>query len=995
MYSQALHNHLRRLDDLSNTDGMAQNLANESLACYLNVIARLTGGTSTPPSDLLETTIRLLLISDGLARLEPNPTLGGIHYLAGMGLEQSGILLSRASSLREYATSTPLSDEFWYRLLLALMHYLAGGYRVQARSVANRLEDIAGQSGKEEYQYFARIVMHFLRGKPAELEAVLRSNNQEQNVQKAHLRRLLNHVTARKAILLERLGWNDIAQWAEGRSLSQSAADFWQKYLAGLDRRGITTFTQEQLGEDNNFGWLQAVNDLLVVLPTGSGKTIIGELRTALTLAVGKQVIWILPTRALVRQTTTAMRRAFSGLDVTIDELPTTEDPIPLFVDEIGEARHIAVTTPEKLFALVRANPDAVNNVGLLVFDEAQKLNDPNRSVTIEMVMHRLHKQVDDCNYVLLTAFDELLESLKIFTGELLGREPVVLHSENRPTRRIYGVLTYEGRSPQCFPKILVYPPQLQAIDGQTKKPHIISFPKPLPKTAQNKPLEMTKRFLKPAVGRPLRTVVFVSRTDSTETQALNLASSKNPVALPNSSLARLRLELGRESVIQQTGPHGVVPHHGRLTPLEQSLAEQWVRDGVVNTVVATTTLADGINLPFDLAILTFLKHTGQYARKLSNREIMNMIGRAGRAGYASDGLGLIVQKNFGREAVHVLDGNRRFFFGARTPTRDELGLAVLATHDALPMLQESEWLLELDHLTFAEAQHMISFLAQFEQNAGIADVLAELASYPSIKQLSEQQVNLAAEKFAAIIANLRQVIEAETVPRELFIKTGMPPEVLQIFAQAIVDAPRERLESSDSSAISLWADSVVLLMLEQCASRKWCETLLDGLDPAVLIKIVQLWRLGAPLRTVEATWPEPLAPLHSKKARLAVGRFLRQRLSLLTQFWGALAACYQQVHEGKDDLSTQLLALPVFTREGVDTFEKLEWLRVIGGVDRVLAHELANATAIVGKGSKSRKQIRTQISRWALGREPLPSRLSEPAKAGFQALVTDRMISS
>jgi len=95
-------------------------------------------------------------------------------------------------------------------------------------------------------------------------------------------------------------------------------------------------------------------------------------------------VVWLLPSRALVRQAHRELTKAFEILNVRVEELPTTEDFEPFFIEDLPAGRYVAATTPEKLAALIRANPDSMRNVGLVILDEAQKLFDLKRGTTIE-----------------------------------------------------------------------------------------------------------------------------------------------------------------------------------------------------------------------------------------------------------------------------------------------------------------------------------------------------------------------------------------------------------------------------------------------------------------------------------------------------------------------------------------------------------------------------------------------------------------------------------
>jgi Helicase conserved C-terminal domain len=87
--------------------------------------------------------------------------------------------------------------------------------------------------------------------------------------------------------------------------------------------------------------------------------------------------------------------------------------------------------------------------------------------------------------------------------------------------------------------------------------------------------------------------------------------------------------------------------HHGLLIPQERHLHESlFRRTGGVNVLVATSTLAQGMNLPSEVVIIAgdsrFDPNANRLAR-LEAHELLNAAGRAGRAGEVSQGFVLIV----------------------------------------------------------------------------------------------------------------------------------------------------------------------------------------------------------------------------------------------------------------------------------------------------------------------------------------------------------------
>jgi hypothetical protein len=78
----------------------------------------------------------------------------------------------------------------------------------------------------------------------------------------------------------------------------------------------------------------------------------------------------------------------------------------------------------------------------------------------------------------------------------------------------------------------------------------------------------------------------------------------------------------------------GIVYHHGKLPFHVRILIEDSIKKGLIKTIVSTTTLLQGVNLPVQNIIIRnpnlFLKK-GKHDNRLTNYELANLRGRAGR----------------------------------------------------------------------------------------------------------------------------------------------------------------------------------------------------------------------------------------------------------------------------------------------------------------------------------------------------------------------------
>lgn len=995
MYSPALHRYVQQLGNYAQVAPESIELLQKTLACFVAVLGKAINASTEPQGDFLDISVRLLLLSDGLANLPRDGVLDGAHYLVGLGLEQVVEPVARLGLRAIPRSAGPLENDLWYGLSLAFLHYLAGGYRVQALSVFRCLERMTVSLREGEYgsQYqdaldSLRALYSFKKSSAKPLRGVnvwydsFSGQSNPRTPQELRIQQLAHLIRQRRDAVLANLGEDNEAYWLSTRGLnSDDATDFWRNYLRGLDQRGITAFTKEQEGPEPGFVWLQPGNDLLVVLPTGSGKTIIGELRTALALAQGKQVVWTLPTRALVRQSTADLRKSFEQLGITVEELPTTEDFIPFFAEGFEQPRHIAVTTPEKLASLLRYDNTGgvVQNIGLVVFDEAHTLLSKTRGATAELVLQKIRHQVPSCDIVLMSAFADDKDALEQFLVKL-GRDPGLLVSDARPTRRIYGVITNDDCSTKQHPAVLLYPPGIQVENATTSNPFRLILNERLP--SKPSPTATAQQFVRATAKAGLRTVLFVNRPDSAETQALRIAgATPDSEELAQSDCARLRIELGRTSEIEKTGSKGVACHHAGLTPLEQTFVEKWMHSGAIKTVVATPTLAQGVNLPFDVSIVTYVTRRNDIGNEpLSPSEILNMLGRAGRAGYVSDGLGLVsVKRSPGESAIRVLDRSRRFFFHPQEPSREPLGLSRLVTNAIKAKVSESDWVVELGDLDFWEVQSLVAFVhsVAIEADNVSESLVNQLESFPSIQQLNERKKGEVVAVLRELADNIqRNVSDGDPALTAVLRRTGMPVEILGYFLSQLRSI---RLPESSLPEQMQWADPVVQTSLKNCSSRKWYARLMNdvgtGVNLETIFSTISLWRSGAPIVEIEKKWQSDKIP--EKQSRIKVGKFLNHRLSAFAQFWGALAVCYEELFGlyATDMLGLLLRRLPVFVREGVSSWEQLEWLHAIGDLDRVLAHQLSHVGLTGDQGS-----IRSQVRSWKRG-NPIPRELDEQCR--------------
>lgn len=395
---------------------------------------------------------------------------------------------------------------------------------------------------------------------------------------------------------------------------SQAVIDRWSATMPGLN--------QLQLAAINDFGVLDG-KSLLVVAPTSSGKTMIGELAAVREAEAGARAIMLLPLRALVNDKYDYMLRMY-GDHLTV--VRATGE----YADEIGAIYSgqfdMALLTYEKFLNLVTGSPWVLRGVSLVVVDEAQNISDPGRGPNLEFLLALLRSGHARGGAPQIVALSAVIGDSHGFERWLNAG---LLRTEERPVPLRESVINGEGHATHLMPdgstaeETMIVP--AWGVGGQGSKQIIIPLVKRL-------------------VGEGKKVIVFRSIKGETVGTGLYLA---NALGLAPATSVLERLPNGdlssASNSLRQALQGGVGFHNSDLSGTERSALETRFRDPTSDfkVVVATTTLAMGINTPAEAAVIAGLTHPGPMPYSVA--EYKNMVGRAGRTGFAQAGESYVI----------------------------------------------------------------------------------------------------------------------------------------------------------------------------------------------------------------------------------------------------------------------------------------------------------------------------------------------------------------
>ncbi len=373
----------------------------------------------------------------------------------------------------------------------------------------------------------------------------------------------------------------------------------------GISPRGIQT-------DSINAGIL-AGNSIMVCSPTGSGKTLVGEMALLRAIFDGKRGLYLVPLRALAYQVTRLLKERYED---NVIRVGVTTGDMHVTGEEMGEF-DIIVTTYERADSLLRHQANWLPEVGTVVIDEVQNIADRLRGARLESVILRLKRSIEDLQIVALSATVHEPDEL----AEWLGCK--LVWSDERPVPLAYRVISTPDRSIAVKQTVMTV---VQA-NGQ-----VLTF----------------HRTRREAEAEAVRLAEDVCRQIG-ERERRNLDNEINSVENYNINIPpELRTLLH----------NGVAFHHAGLGSRVRSLVETMFNRGLLKVVCATTTLATGMDLPARTVVLTNCHSPADYKELLSANSVHQMLGRAGRPGRDVKGFGVIMTGSRGEsDAV-----KRRYF---------------------------------------------------------------------------------------------------------------------------------------------------------------------------------------------------------------------------------------------------------------------------------------------------------------------------------------------
>lgn len=444
---------------------------------------------------------------------------------------------------------------------------------------------------------------------------------------------------------------------------------------------------------------LLSKENFVIAIPTASGKTLLAELAMLKEITNAGKCLYIVPLRALaVEKYEEFQKWEKIGIKVaySIGDFESR--------DEWLGGSDIIITTSEKADSFLRNGASWIKEITCLVVDEIHLLDSGKRGPVLEILIGKFWKLNPDIRILALSATIPNAEEIAEWLGARLYT------SEWRPTKLYEGV--YHDGIIELFS------------NGRVERKKI----------GKGDVASLTLDCLEDG-GQVL---IFDSTRRNAESTARKISTITMKFIDSNEELARLVLEENEGEMSRKLADCirlGAAFHHAGLLNSQRRVVERAFKEGRIKVVVATPTLAAGVNLP---ARRVIIKSYHRFEPGFGNQpikvmEYKQMAGRAGRPGLDPRGEAILIAKSK-KEKEKILE---KFIAGKPESVESKLGAESHLRFHTLSLIAEGfvgdlNEIVDFFSQTFFFHQNKISPIPELER------VIGRLAEWGFVEWMGE-----------------------------------------------------------------------------------------------------------------------------------------------------------------------------------------------------------------------------------------------------------------
>ena len=374
------------------------------------------------------------------------------------------------------------------------------------------------------------------------------------------------------------LGW--LLPWAEtGEGDVLAPDEALGVFLEWVESRGLELWPhQEDALMDLALG-----DSVILGTPTGSGKSMVALGLCFMAVATGRTAYYTAPIKALVSEKffdmVDVLGRENVGM-ITGDSTINTEAPV--------------ICCTAEILANQALREGAASKVACVVMDEFHFFADPDRGWAWQVPLLTL----TNAQFLLMSATLGDVTDIAALVEERTGRPVDLVTDAPRPVPLSYD---YTLETLEATVEL--------GLRGGEAPMYIVHF-------SQDEALKNARALASYGVA------------DKEQREAVKAAMKGTKFTTP----------FGK--ILQRLLAAGVGVHHAGMLPRYRLLVERLAQQGLLPVICGTDTLGVGINVPIHTVVLTQLtKFDGQKMRRLRSREFHQIVGRAGRSGFDTEGM--------------------------------------------------------------------------------------------------------------------------------------------------------------------------------------------------------------------------------------------------------------------------------------------------------------------------------------------------------------------
>jgi len=574
----------------------------------------------------------------------------------------------------------------------------------------------------------------------------------------------------------------------------------------GLDPRIVRRLAEEGIEElyppqEQAIGPALEGKNLVLAVPTASGKSLVGYLAILQAVLRGGKALYIVPLKALASEKFEDLDR-FRDLGIKVLESTGDFDEVDAKLNMFD----VVVATSEKADSLLRHRARWLENLSVVVADEIHLINDPDRGPTMEVTLVKFRTFNPTAQIIALSATIKNASEL----AEWL--DATLVESDWRPVPLKMGVYA-EG--------------EIFFTDNTKRK--------------VGKEDDGLHALAKDALSSGGQCLVFVNTRKSSESLAASLGRvAKSTREYRGDELAKL----SRRLVGDQDEPttignklgkcirNGCAFHHAGLTNPQRKLVETSFKMGLLRCIVATPTLAAGINLPARTVLVRDVRRfdSNMGYTTIPVFEIKQMCGRAGRPKYDKSGEAILVAKDDDEKSLlletYLLGENENIYskLGTEPAIRSHV-LALIATKAASSL----EDLKDFFDRTFLSHQTDIAYLN---------DTIEGVVTFLRTEKMIHDDEPLRATTFGRLVSDTYIDPKSATIIRDglATYRHGRTFGLLHLLT-SVPDMPQLYLRQADYEWVEEFASNVSpQLLLEPPSDLSKYEDFLSEVKTAKLI---------------------------------------------------------------------------------------------------------------------------------------------------------------